>query len=76
MVRFLVTTWLWLGESNLPDKTWEWYNPIKPIKFSDWQSIQPSRPNSEHCMVYWKSKEGFKWGDVRCESKQRLLGQR
>ncbi|XP_071180075.1 C-type lectin BML-1-like [Mytilus edulis] len=70
------TTWLWIGASNLPDKTWEWHNPIKPIKFSDWQSTQPSHPNSEHCMVYWKSNEGFKWGDLHCTSKRGFLCQR
>ncbi|VDI57176.1 Hypothetical predicted protein, partial [Mytilus galloprovincialis] len=69
------TTVLWIGASNLPDKTWEWHNPIKPIKFSDWQSTQPSNPNSEHCMVYWKSNEGFKWGDLHCTSKRGFLCQ-
>ncbi|XP_076106000.1 perlucin-like protein [Mytilus galloprovincialis] len=70
-------TWLWIGASNLPDKkTWEWHNPLKAITFTDWQSSQPNAYSTENCMLYWKSSEGYKWGDYYCNRKYGFICQR
>ncbi|VDI68005.1 Hypothetical predicted protein [Mytilus galloprovincialis] len=70
-------TWMWIGASNLPDKkTWEWHNPLKAITFADWQSSQPDANSTQNCLLYWLSREGYKWGDYYCHKKFGFLCQR
>lgn len=73
----IFTEQFWIGAADIQlEGHWIWMDTAALLTYSDWSRGEPNNvlgvADDEDCLEIW-SKEGFKWNDSRCESRQSIV---